>query len=99
MNPCSLAAPCTLAFAVSGAANADQVLLASGDHTVGATLDVNASVAIEGPSGAARARLFYTGPVTTRGVSINASGAALRHIDLQGTTNGGNYLSLSATRA
>lgn len=90
--PCSnAAAPCSLGDAVAAAVASDSVLLAAGDYSFSG-LTVAQAIAIEGPQGPSRARLYYTGPAGNDAIFLNASNVALRRLTVDGTADAGRAL-------
>src|SRR5688500_10215764 len=55
---CLSASPCTLAYAITGAASGDTIVVAPGDYTVAAAITAAQIVHIEGQAGQPRPRLL-----------------------------------------
>jgi hypothetical protein len=91
-EPCLELFPCSLSTAVGGAANGDQVLLASGTYTVTSSLVITTSISVEGPASPGlpfNAKIAYSGPIN--GVVVNAPNVALRRLSVEPAV--GNELS------
>jgi hypothetical protein len=90
---CAEAAPCALADAVGGAASGDEVVLASGDYDVSATLKATVSLTVQGVAGQPRPRLVGSASLSADTLNLNAGGTA-RHLEIQGHGPSGAALRL-----
>lgn len=85
-SACTSAAPCTFAQAVSGAVAGDEVVVASGTHTVGASVIVNAmNLTVRGPAAGPRPLLQWS--TASAGLGLNVP-ASIRDLTFRGATTG-----------
>lgn len=90
---CEQAAPCALADAVSGAASGDEVVLASGDYDVPATVKATVGLTIQGVPGQPRPRLIGSSSLSGDTLSLTGGGTA-RHLEIHGSGPAGAALRL-----
>lgn len=75
---CTVDTPCDVFVAVESASNGDEVILASGDYSLGPTrLDLTVDANVHGTAGAARPRLIST---ASSAFQINSPGAVVSDI-------------------
>lgn len=80
---CTSDAPCDVFVAVESASNGDEVILASGDYSLGATrLDLTVDANVHGTVGAARPRLISTAPTAFQ---IDSPGATVSDVRIDHT--------------
>jgi hypothetical protein len=85
--PCTLAAPCPLGTAITGALAGDDVVVLPGDFTLAATVSVPPNVTVHGQDGSARPLIHYTGPIDNRGIDIGGANVTLRWLAIDGVTD------------
>lgn len=82
------ATACTLGFAVSGAANGDQVILGAGTYSVLSRLNVTSAISIEGAPGVTPLPRIES--IDNSGaLNIVAGGVAIRRLDIESPVLGG----------
>lgn len=86
---CTSVTPCSFAEAVQNAADADEVIVASGTYNVGAIVQVSATgLTIRGAAGPdAKPVIQWTGAATTRMLQVNVP-AVVRDLVFRGATTG-----------